>query len=89
MENSYICLKKLNLSYDYKLFYSEKIEHCLLFKMIWIMCAIEWFSLYGYLRNDKKQPKIAEKSDIGQKVVCKVVFVWYFCSEKDRAFFSL
>jgi hypothetical protein len=53
------------------------------------MWAIEWFSPYKYLINTKKQSKKAEKSDIREKAVDKVVSVGFFCIEKDRAICDL
>ncbi len=48
------------------------------------MWALEWFRLYKYWRNTKKQSKIAEKRDIRDKVVDKAVFVEFFYIKKDR-----
>ncbi len=70
-------------------FYREKDRDFLLFKIVFIMWAIEWFNPNNYWKNTKKQQKIAEKSDIRQNVVYKVVSVGFFCIEKHRAFFIL
>jgi hypothetical protein len=70
-------------------FIVKKIELFVLFKIVYIMWAIEWFSPYKYLINTKKQSKKAEKIDIREKVLCKVVLMWFGCIEKDRTICDL
>ncbi len=53
------------------------------------MGAIELFSPNKYYKNTQKQLKIAEKSDIRDKVVYKVGSVGFFYTKKDRDFVSL
>ncbi len=53
------------------------------------MWALEWFSPYKYWINTKKQSKKAEKSDIRDKVVDKIVSVEFFFSGKDRKIYDL
>ncbi len=76
-------LKKRNLSYNYKLFLQLKRQK--------FFCSLKLYVLSGpqndlvqtnIEKNIKKQSKIAEKSDIREKVVCKVVSMWFYCIEK-------
>ncbi len=53
------------------------------------MCVLEWFSPYKYGINTEKQSRTAEKSDIKEKAICKVVSVWFSYIKKDKDFFAL